>query len=412
MAEDRTEFYQRLQSILSGSAPFNSPETEKIMEEFLVKSTDHQRAILGEIMRNNPQDFIPLAQYLLNRDENLGGLIIDALTRDGNEGTARLLSTLAEEIGKKSFYKLVKKAFYQLRLKGIVCPELKGDEAPVFKKISLPKPEAYISHIDSAGDRLLILALPESLQFSAVYSFVINDQNGIRDVRESFIKKNDFLSYLKGDNSQTPITIVDIDYLYAQYLLHCAYQINVGSNIPLPSHFTARHKTLFQPAPDFEKPLIYNTLQREAFEHNTILPDHASDLFKTPEIQNWLVDEQSIAEYTHKIEHVKTSSLIVSTVAQEERIESLIAEATRGFFTPERCALYKRRLEESAYIFLKTNREREAEISMAVGHSLVSDSAPVETQLFPREMVRRSLSARREDNQDSPIILPNQRLIS
>jgi len=412
--EEYEKFYHGFEAILSGLIPFNSPQAIDLVKEFSLQPTTFQKRILKEIIKNNGEMIIPLTKHLLGQDEKLSEVIVNILSQKGNEAAAHILSRFAQEIGGKRIEKLVKKAFYHLRLKGVRCPDLKEEERPVFRKISLPKAEAYISHIDGLGDRLVVLAIPESLALFITYSFLINDQVGIKDVQEVLLKKKELNSYLSGEDRQYPITMVEVDYSYCQYLLHLAYQKNLEKATPLPANFTTRHKTLFHAVSDEKKPLIANVLKREDVEQNQALLDHASDIFETPEIKGWNADEHFISEYRYKIENLSLSSLIVSKVAKEERIESIINEATLNFFNPEQRQLYKRRLEETAYIFWKTNRKREAEISMAIAFCLIDDNIPLEVQFFPRELIRRSLlsdSKEKEMERNSRIIIPNSRVI-
>jgi hypothetical protein len=412
--EEQKKFLSCFELILKGETSFDSSQVADLIKEFILQPASFQKKVLTEIMKNRGEAIIPLASKLMGLDENMSEVIVDSLVQVGDETTVQILRRLVGETGDKKVDKLVKKALYRLKLKGIACPDFKKDEGPVFKKISLPQPEAYVSHIDGLGDRLIILAIPESLKLYQTYSFVVNDWAGIKDLQEAFMRKKDLVSYLSGKDDQYAITMVEVDYPYAQYLLHLAYQKNMENTNPLPLHFTTRHRTLFHGAEKEQPSLIYRFLMREEIEQNRSLLDYVSHLFDTPEIQSWQADKQSTSEYRNKIDDLNLSPLIVSKVAKEERIESIIKEATREIFTPEQRQRYTRRLEETAYIFWKTNRKREAEISVGVALTLSADSIPLEAQVFPREFIRRSLFSdgrEKEREKDSQIILPNPRVI-
>lgn len=416
-AEDNKEelegYYRLFESLINSTTSPDSHQTRDVLSAFLRKPTSLQIKALKEVLANKEENFFLFAKQLIALDERFCEVVVDSLAEDGNETTAHILGRLAEEIGGKKLRKLVKKTFYRFSQKGVKCPEIKKAGEPVFKKISLPQPEAHASHIDSTGDRLIILALPQSLQLYATYSFVINDLTGMRDIQEVLLKKKDLISYLKGDDSQHPIAIVEIDYPYAQYLLHRAYQKNIEKAVPLPENFTARHTILINAAPDREPPLIYRFLNEDEIRNNQSLSDYASVLFNTPEIEGWQADGKYLAEYRHKINDLNMSTLVISKVAKEERIESIINEAVRNFFTTELCQTYKHRLEETAYIFWKTGRTREAEISLAAAICLATVPVPIENQIFPQELVRRSLLSQKEEEKvgDSGIIIPNSRVI-
>ena len=91
------------------------------------------------------------------------------------------------------------------------------------------------------------------------------------------------------------------------------------------------------------------------------LLEHSAELFEEAEIEYWVLGYRDVQKYAAELRRAATSRLVLTPESDEQRAERVLSQAIREVFTaPQRRGL-QRRLEETAYIFLRTERPQAGE---------------------------------------------------
>jgi hypothetical protein len=116
------------------------------------------------------------------------------------------------------------------------------------------------------------------------------------------------------------------------------------------------------------------------------------ELFEEPEMEGWILGYKEVRPYAAELRRARESRLVLTAESEEQRHERVVGQAIRDLFgTPQRRAL-QRRLEEVAYIFLRTERPQEAKLAIAAAVEL-ADTDPILLPRHPfvRQLVERSI---------------------
>jgi hypothetical protein len=126
-----------------------------------------------------------------------------------------------------------------------------------------------------------------------------------------------------------------------------------------------------------------------------------------------------MAPFVEKIKELRETRLVISQVAQKERVEQIYREAATELFSAERRKLYRRLLEETALLFYLEGRQQEAKRALAVALDLKKEVGVFTENNFILGLVKRSLAsevgphveeaeeqAKRERTTESGLIIP------
>ena len=120
-----------------------------------------------------------------------------------------------------------------------------------------------------------------------------------------------------------------------------------------------------------------------------------SDLFL-----NWQIEEDQIQPYADAVREAEESKIVLNPAQKEVRFQEIYLKALLEIFSEEKRALYKRRLEEMAYVLFKLGRQDEARISLAVAIDLEKPVNPIQPNPFLlRWVVKAILSLLKDTDQ-------------
>ncbi|GFP24197.1 hypothetical protein HKBW3S09_01663, partial [Candidatus Hakubella thermalkaliphila] len=114
-------------------------------------------------------------------------------------------------------------------------------------------------------------------------------------------------------------------------------------------------------------------LQQEEVRFKAALLLEFVDFLSLPEFSSWFFELDSVATYALELLEARQSKIILSDWARREREARIIGKAVEGLFSGDYPFLFKRRLEEMAYILWKTDRREEAKKALAAALALGED---------------------------------------
>ena len=120
---------------------------------------------------------------------------------------------------------------------------------------------------------------------------------------------------------------------------------------------------------------------------------NSANLFQIEPFSSWFLPREEAQKYAELIEEAEDSRLVLNPAQKEIRLQEAYRKALVDLFPEERRLLYRKRLEEMAYVLLKEGKEDSARTALAASIDLRSVIASLEPNPFLLNLVTRSIYA-------------------
>jgi len=329
---------------------------------------------------------------LAGRSPELDRAIVERLATVVDEAHAvalRDLAAAAAQRGWKAVAKDAKRALYKLGQRGVVPPPAPVVPAPPPRWLASPL-EGWLSGIDGRGDRLVWIAKAQPSGGLLVMTAIVNEPHGLRDVNLADLPRKSLRRMHDDLRTRHHVRMTEVDGAYCDALLAEGFERAraAGTAEPVGQYPAHRARLTSQPPAPLEPPLIAR-----------VAPDAMSDpsassagatLLDEIEFFTWALDRETLAPYLDEIQSARDSPLVLSRPQQEERVAAALARAERELFGGAQAAIYRRRLEEMAYVLHASGRRDLARAAAATAVGLANGTAPLP---FFTELLRRSVGA-------------------
>ncbi|HEY7067707.1 MAG TPA: hypothetical protein VII06_39995 [Chloroflexota bacterium] len=353
-------------------------------------------AALDALRQDAGAGAVPLLARLATRGAAaLADAAIAELGALAEPAAATALARLDDTVADKDRRKAARRALFHLRSQG-VQPEAGEALAPASVSTALqPRATVYravASQIDGLGSRALSLYAERPLGGAYLIAMVLNDQAGLKDcfVRDSTRKK--LAAREEELRGHQGMEWVELPIPYAQWLIQEALALNAESSFAVPLEYRHWQDVIGTPPEPYERPLVYEQVSRFEIKMRPELLEHSTELFEEPEVENWMLGYREVQKYATELRRAAESRLVLSPESEEQRTERVLGQAIRDLFAgPLRKGL-QRRLEETGYIFLRTDRPQAAKLAVAAAVE-IADTDPVMLPRHPfvRLLVQRSI---------------------
>ena len=290
----------------------------------------------------------------------------------------------------KTLRKVARRIRYRLRAAGVALPE--ASSAPPPPEPTWTLQEAWATPVDGTGSRAVWLTGEGPYGAWLRLSLVLNDQEGILDATGGAMAKKRLTAELERLRGQERVRWIPLPPAYARALIAEAAVLH--GERPLPGEFLQWQAVLAgPPAPRL---LILEHLDPAEIREDPTLLDHSGDLLTQPELGGWFFDPGAVQSAALEREEAKASRLVLSDAQKAEREADILARCADERFTGAERARWRRRLEETAYVFWQTQRPREARLALAAAQAVGDDERAPRHQPFCLAVVRRSLEVAAE----------------
>jgi len=336
-----------------------------------------------------------IGRYLLpwlEKDAPAGGKLAERMVTLPDRSTARLLHRMFGATQDKKVRKMVKRSLYRLKSKGIVVEEVSsGQEHSILRPLQGETREGFGSGIDFLGNRVLWLIVPHPGRGLGVIHGVVSDREGIVDFSQEEMARKEFKTFFKEVKEKNPFPIVEMDPSYVAYLFGQAYQLNLEKKRASSQAYLQAKSEIDTIKKDYTKPLIYAYLQADDVAGDDRFLRRGADLLKADVFSSWRVEEDQIRPYAEEIREAEESKIVLHPSQKELRFQGIYQKALTELFSGERRFLYRRRLEEMAYVLFKSGKEEEAKISLSVAIDLEKPLNPIQPNPFLSQLVMKSI---------------------
>jgi hypothetical protein len=370
---------------------FPSAISDRIME----LSDDAKAVFVHGLIKDAGEKSPSLLSKLVGKNEELDLIIAESLVYLITPGSADMLSQMVvAETQNKPLKKTIKRSLYRLRERGIIAEDRGTEDSRAFIFRSPTRiSEGYLSSIDYLGDRLVWLTQPRVTKGLYFFQALINDTEGIKDFQGTEITKKMYREYLTRFKEENPIPIVEAEPSYCQFIIEESYTMATQRGHSVPTGYLEWKNIVGKPSVKPQRPLIYSCYEEETIKADESLLTRSETLFELPEFSNWVIKPDEMEKYAEKIQEANESKLVLTPIQKQERIYQIYNDAAEELFNEERRLLYKRRLEEIAYIIYKLGKEEDARICLAAALALKDESITFSHHPFLLELVKRSLSS-------------------
>ena len=336
-----------------------------------------------------------IGQYLLpwlEKDPPAGGKLAERMVTLPDRLTARLLHRMFGATQDKKIRKIIKRSLYRLKSKGIVVEEVSsGQERSILRPLQGEAREGFGSGIDFLGYRVLWLIVPHPGRGLRVMHGVVSDREGIVDFSQEEMARKEFRTLFKEAKEKNPFPIVDMDPSYVAYLFAQAYQLSLEKKGASSQAYLQAKSEIETIKKDYTKPLIYTYLQADDVAGDDRFLRRGADLLKTDVFSSWRVEEDQVRPYVEEVRGAEESKIVLHPSQKELRFQGIYQKALTELFSGERRLLYRRRLEEMAYVLFKSGEEEEAKISLSVAMDLEKPLNPIQPDPFLSQLVMKSI---------------------
>lgn len=346
-----------------------------------------------------PDEVLKKATSYLKEEPYLTIHLIEALIRIPNPETAQLLTVMIAESEEKQVTKSIKRTLYKLRQKGVRWEGKPTDEKPVFTPPKPAEPEGYLSPIDSTGSRIIALARPIPQKGLLVVFSIISDLEGIQQFNVNRFSKKGFREFLKGSLSSAEFPVIEAPGAYCLQLLKEAGALTQSLSKALPQGYHEMENEFSDVTWDEPAPLIYQFIKEDEIKDLPHLLKDSAHLHETMPFTTWHLGEQEVEKYASQITEAQQSKIVLRPDQKEARVNAVYREALEELFPEEKRHLWKRRLEEMAYVLYKTRKEDEARAALSAAVDLKNPFSSIEPNPFIWNLLLKSIQGLMETDQ-------------
>ena len=410
---DLDSLCQRLKQHILNRDDLQNAAVGDTINDFVQRTDQEKEGIVIQLIDEAGSDIIPLLLKILEKDaawSQKAALFIGSLS---TPTALEILERLYEKTRQKDYLKIIKKCIHTLRQKGLTVEnyEPKKTEEAVFKKITLPESRAFISFIDGIGDRIIFMIKPVTTYESRVFEIFLSDLQGIREITSVTAFRKEAEQFISKITADEKILFYETVPENACFLVEEAHALNERAGTVVAGSFAQWRSVFADMLQTQTRPVIYACLDAQKLRSQLSLLQKTDILLKRVELIVWFIESDDAKEGWNKSKNVKNSPLVLSQQQIEERLSLQYCETASRFFDEHRRALFKRRLEETAYLYYKQGKEEEARIAFCAALSLAATEIPPEQNPFCLRLVKEGFSFFESntvvrDKKDSLIIDP------
>jgi hypothetical protein len=352
---------------------------------------------------------------VLGRDVAADVAIAHRLGAVASAESAELLQRLERDAADKRARKEAKRALYRSQQRGVHLQEATPE--PPATPLAAPSMEGYVSAVDGRGDQLVWLLKPQPGGVAHLFA-VTNDPEGLRETSLSVVSRKTLKSVRAALEQQHDLRLVGIDWHYADFLVHRAFEWARARGTRMSGDYPAlRAQLTRQPPPQSLPPMAVERASAAALAADGARLAQSAGLLDAPELRTWFLTPDRLSSFLEELAGVKDSPLVLNRVQQQERYDEIITRAIDSVFGAESRVSWARRLYEMAYYFAATQRLEQADQAVAVARALEADRPPRDIA-FCAQLVRaslafffqRALAEEEEQAKTSLVLTPQQAL--
>ncbi len=370
--------------------PKSPPYSDEVLQAI---QTIIDRISLYQRQKEDPQRSLEFITPFLGQSAELDVAIVEGLARIPSRTSAMILMGMKASCRSKPLLKAIKRSLYRLKQRGIPIEDTEERErrTPVIRPLRSDQPKGFLSGIDYLGNRLIILTVPRTPRGLHTLEALVSDIEGLVSFRRDQMTRKAFNTFLGNLREKAGFPIVEIPPAYGRFLLEEAYSLTQEMEKTPPQDFLMAKSEISEIENGINGPLIYQFLDRDEIEGNDRFLADSQDLLVTEGIINWILGPEDVEPYVRAVKEAEESRIALNPTQKEEWLQGIYQRALGELFPRERRLLYKRRLEEMAYILFRLDRGDESKRCLAAALDLEREISPLRPNPFLLQLVITSI---------------------
>jgi hypothetical protein len=375
------------------------------------RSTPAGEALAAELLAAADQPAAAWSGKLGQADSATGLAAVAALGRSRQAAAVPILVAAAEAEAElpARLRKEARRELHRLRALGldVPAPRPPPPPAPAAERRARVV-EAWATPFDGTGSRALWMMAERPLGGVYAIGLAVNDQTGLRLCSVDETTRRRFTEHLQRRRADSQVVWVRLPADYARRLVGEALALNQESGQAVPRAYQTYERAVEEPTLPFEQALIYDEIPAAEVNLSPELLEASPELLSEPELRGWMFNFDDVRGFALDLLQARQSQIVLSEQLKAERQQRIVANAIRDVVTPAMQHGFRRRLEETAYLFLQSDRLRQARLALAAAQRLAEGASTlhpllqalmlasleiaseVETGQIPIESVRRS----------------------
>jgi hypothetical protein len=332
---------------------------------------------------------VPLLRRCLHGRPEWAIAAAEALASVASQAAADALGD-AERLGPpKAVRTALRRALYRLRQAG-VRPTPPPPPARPAPKTPVPT-AAWVSAVDGTGSRGCWIVFEGPAGERTLLTGVLNDVVGILDVAGGPIAKKRLGDRLRAIREESALPWVEVPPAWAVGLFLEAQHAHAAAGTPVPAEL-ARWQSLLDQGEVPGAPPIYTRIAPGTLAEDHAALEASAHLLEVPELAGWFLDPPAVQTEAVELLQATESPLVITDQIRAERLAALIDRTVESHFGADARQLWRRRLEEQAFVLDATARSAEARQAVAVARALADPDYAPRRIPFVRALVERSLA--------------------
>lgn len=296
-----------------------------------------------------------------------------ALGHRREPAAAETLALVDDVVADRALRKTARRELHRLRSMGIEPPaatrttvEPPEDSRPRTLEVT----EARATDIDPTGSRALWLLAERPLGGVWFAALLLNDVRGLQELSLVDTTRKRFQREFEQSSRGVGVW-VNLPGEYGLRLVREALDLTREIGAGPPARYQA-FRDVFGEAPGRpERGLIYETISPVEINFNPGWLDDSPRLLGEPEVSGWYLPVATeFRARAIEVVHAPMTGLLVPGHTPEQQALQLVADAAHAALTPLVRRGLRRRLEETGYIFLQTERLMQARLAAGAARGL------------------------------------------
>ena len=336
--------------------------------------------------------------------------IIFALGRINDPAAVEALIQFDKQTTDKNLKKEIRRSLFKLAQKGLAIPQ------PANADVKKPPPllkatdgtEAYMSAVDGSGGRLVWIVKPEPGHGLQLIQAMVNDREGLQQISGVQIRRKELRHMSQEIKAKHGVSMVLVPWEYADRILVEGYEQAKSQGRSGLENFYELRAMIATGKPKQEEHPIYDRLNDTAVREGA-WREQSRRLLHEPELKYWILDADWMQAFLSQLEEAQTSRLVLHPMQKEERMAGIVRDAVKTLCEGETGKVMRRRMEDMALYFKKTNREEPSRLALAIALQIKEgDPGPLDVS-FLTGLVQKSfafyLSQQKAKTEEEPSLI-------
>lgn len=242
----------------------------------------------------------------------------------------------------------------------------------MFRPRELRPAQGFLTAYEVMDVRYGMLVLPAQPMGLNVGSFVFSHSKGLETFDFIYHTEGQFKRLLKDMIARQGDFLFEVPPGHVRFVLAEAVARTLDLNRTLPQDYE-RFIPLAGAAVSLpEQTMIYDLIEADKVKESVDIPAMTSRLLENELLASWVLTSE-LAPYLRKIDEIEGSVLVLTEHQKAEQKQSVYEEAEREIFTPQKRAVLKRCLEETALLFWRRDEKDLAEGALALALNISPD---------------------------------------